>query len=471
MDDGEVRALLEAASRELALVHAEIRPPKTAVAGQEAAPLLVSHARSEVASAQSAADEAIRTWVGLPTCGADLDGVEEEDRTEVLLQAWRLRASAVRDRDKAEARLQALRGERAELLLRLAQLTSESREGDGEDTLMSSTSAVSEDPSEGPLLAECEALEARARTLQHEVAMRSKRLTAQAQFGVVLGRRRRAIRRRHGRSAAEGERSREILSIQRSTIEHLKYVAEQCGEVDQAISAMQRDCESKAEQLQSEWSAQQARYQEEAAQLEQKISDLQQECNERLEASEQEMERRLEERRRLADEERARVNRQMEELDEQRESELAKAREEVDRQQQILVEARESAFGKVEAKLSEKRQELQARSDAERFRCEAQREKLLYKADCMAAEVRHYRSNIDKMNENYRLRQVTRPQSPGSPRSVISALRKAARSLSPEGPVSPRSLASLATPHSRGGVGSMLPTPSGGDRCQTLFGR
>merc|ERR1712060_171605 len=128
-------------------------------------------------------------------------------------------------------------------------------------------------------------------------------------------------------------------------------------------------------------------------------------------ASDEDTRRRLEEKVRLAEEARSDFARRLMEIDEERESKAASAREQIEQYKRILEEARENATADMEAKLAEKRRILLEKTEQERGRCGKMRGQHLRKAEDYMREVMEYKTNIEKLSENYRAKQVSQPLS------------------------------------------------------------
>jgi len=143
--------------------------------------------------------------------------------------------------------------------------------------------------------------------------------------------------------------------------------------------------------------------------------------------SERDARKRVQEKAAAATEARAVLTRQLTELDAERESEAVVRRERLEEQQEFLCEAREQAVCELQTRLGERQQQIQERVDAERERCGKLRGQQLRRLDDLTREVGEFRSNIEKVRDNYRTQQTGRqtcsPELPSilpTPRSVSS---------------------------------------------------
>jgi len=426
MDALSRRSLVTAAVRELASLAAAL-PAEAAHAtsggcrGDTRAKL--RQALADVAEARASLERvagALSTDSDSAGAGA---GRDDGDGAAALGQAQGLRVEATSAREDAEATWRALRAERAGLLGRLRELRDEQQEAH-------EASQRAEDEAndrEKELLQECATIEAQTRGARDFLQSLSGNLADKGHLGVLLSRRRRTVQHQHATSASQSEGSREILHIEESTNLHVSEVFATCGKLEHELALAHRRSGERSEELRSEWTEQQAHFKSEELALGARLAELRTEYAEKWEVAERDARKRVQEKAAAATEARAVLTRQLTELDAERESEAVVRRERLEEQQEFLCEAREQAVCELQTRLGERQQQIQERVDAERERCGKLRGQQLRRLDDLTREVGEFRSNIEKVRDNYRTQQTGRqtcsPELPSilpTPRSVSS---------------------------------------------------
>jgi len=396
MDANELRALLEAAARELGTMAAQLPKDES----DEDVDILFH----EVLEAQDAVHDAV-------SCCTDLH-VSSENPSEVLREAHVLRAEAVRSRDLAESRLWALQDEHAQLLQRLRQLSLEQQHRLDEQHVEADIAAVRE----ATLVERCEHLDNEVRSLREDVDAKSQRLIASAALGHSLELNKRKLQRQHEGSLVENALARDILYLQQSTQAYLQQLSGECSNLDQSLELAQKQCADKMEAIQTEWSEQQAWYHNDMNALQTRLADLQQQYADRWRSTEIGARKNLDNKLQQAAEARHKIEEQLVALDEDWEKEAVASRELAEEQNRIMSDARQAALMEMETKLEARQHEMDKTVDTERRRCEAARRRHLKKVEDCQSEVVRNKQKIEELRSNYRRRDIRTP--PGCPKGL-----------------------------------------------------
>jgi len=402
MDASELKALLQAAAREL----------KTAVSdlpgdGDEASIRL----NTELVDAREAIEEAAAACDSATTFGT---GGLDVEPSEVLVQARSLRGDAVRARDVAESRLWALQDEHTELLERLHELSGQQQQRLEEQRAEADLATCRE----AALVERCEQLDNEVRSLRKDVDAKTQRLIASGALGHSLELSKRKLQRQHEGSMVENAVAREILALQTSTEAYVQNAREESGKVDESLEMAQKMCAFKMEGLQSEWSEQQAKYQGDMDSLQNRLLDLQKEYEERWRATEQSAREVISIKSQQASEARQNVETDILRLDEEWEKEAIASRNLALQQNQIMSDARQAALSEMEAKLEARQQDMEEQVFAERTRSEALRSRYLRKTADSQQEVLRYKQHINELSLGYRRKSHRSGPAPNPSRSM-----------------------------------------------------
>jgi len=404
MDTAELKALLEAAIRELASVAAQFPD------GDEH----FLPAREEIHRAHSALEFAVSC--GKPSSKPAIAGGGAGFPSEVVREAWSMRAGALRAHHVAQAQLRTLQDEHTELINQLHHLTQvQSCEAE-----QHRSAAVSASRGEEDLLEECQRLEVQVKAMQAEVVAKSKRLATCKSLGHNMSMNQRRLQRKHEDTLAENAVSREILALQQSTAAHLRKALEHQEELGESLASAHRDCAEKCRTLHEEWSEQQADYERKMSVFERRLETLKEQYIQRWNFTEKHTREKLEEQVQISVTARSDFLRQFSEIDKNCEHESQARQEQIHRLHRMVIEAREQAVSHMEEKLEEQRKDLHAKVDIERDRCHTLRQKQLVHAETFAREMQHYKSHIGKVRDNYRSRAL--PQL-NTPRAEMSTPR------------------------------------------------
>jgi len=392
MDASELRALLEAAARELGSV-------TSGLCDNDATDEATMRIAGELADAQEAIREAVTA------CGVGTSSLEQEP-SEVLREARALRSEAVRARDVAESRLWTLQDEHAELLERLQELSGQQQQRLEEQHKEADIAASRETV----LVERCRQLDNEVRGLRKEVDAKSQRLIASTALGHSLELTKRKLQRQHEGSLAENAVAREILALQQSTEAYLHWVGDECSKVDQSLDLAHKRCAEQMEGLQSEWSEQQAKYKVDMASLEDQLQNLQREYEERWEATEKSARQVINTRSQQANAARQKVEAEIQRCDEEREKEAIASRELLEEHNQMMSDARQAAMCKMEANLQARRHDMEEQVAAEQRRNETLRNRYNRRSVDCHQEVLHYKRNIEELRFGYHARSSLTPR-------------------------------------------------------------
>jgi hypothetical protein len=394
MDVAELRALLEAATRELGSVVADL--PKDDE-DEATSPL-----SAEILLAAKAVAEAAKLCTDSSAHNIDMLDCQP---SEILREAHMLRGEAVRARDVAEARLWSLQDEHVELLERLRELSTH-QQANLDEQYAEANAAASR---EGILVERCAQLNNEVRALRKDVDEKSQRLIASSALGHSLELNKRKLQRQHEGSLVENAVAREILALQQSTESYMQRVNADCNNIDLSLESAQKSCAEKMESLQAEWSEEQAKYENDTIALQAQLSDLQQRYQDRWKANELSTREELATKVQRASEQRRKVDEQLAKLDEEWEKEASASRRTVDEQKKVMFEARQVASLEMEAKLEARTQQMGQRVDIERRRGGVVFNRELQKSEGFHQEINHYKKRIGELAANYRRRRLCSP--------------------------------------------------------------
>jgi len=422
MDAAELKALLQAAARELSSVASQL--PKD---DQHEAMLCIS---SDINEAREAIEQAVAACGHGPSFGT---GGPPATST-VIREAAFLRTEAVRARDVAEVQLWALQDDHMAQLVRLHELSEQQRQRMDEQNV----EAVSAAFKEAALVERCGKLDSEVRGLRKDVDEKSQRLLASSARGHALELKQRRLQRQHEGSLAENAVARDILALQQRTEAYLQRVSADCGAVDLSVESAQKKCADKFEGLQSKWSEQHSKYHTDMSSLEIKLADLQQEYDGRWRSTERNARQLMDNRAQHASEARQAVEQEILTLDQEWEKEALTSRQLAEQQDRMMANARQAALAEMEGRLQTRRMDMEEQVAAEHKRCEALRNRHFRKAQDCQQEVLQYKQNIEELSLGYRCKARSRPSTTSTPRG----LRKPPARSSP----TPTGLASYERP-------------------------
>lgn len=413
--EDEHLALLEAVTRELGAVEAQLTAGILDAQGSETRLLAV--ARSQVA-------KAFRAVQGAAATAVDASWIEGDSRAdfgdlETLREASTLRCSALRSRDLAEAQLSMLRSERAELLSRLQSLAEEEGIANEEQQ----ASALAEIERERRLEAQCEELERKTQNLRNEVLSKGRRLDARNVLGAFIVQQHFGAARRQAKAEEEASGAKQILELKRVTDAHLKRVEDERNEVLKTYAEEKAKLEDRAKMLQNEWGERRSRHHEEVVELEREIAGVEGGFEERWNDGEEQLRFLLEEQNLRARQAIQKLELEMSAQNEILRNHAVVLEDAASAQQLDLAEVGRAAEDKMEAQLEAKRLEIEMTAEVERQRCSKIRRKNLLKVDVLAEEAQMFQQGIKFLRESYsgferETPQRPLPRPPKVPRSV-----------------------------------------------------
>mmetsp|Transcript_107842 Transcript_107842/g.303861 ORF Transcript_107842/g.303861 Transcript_107842/m.303861 type:complete len:460 (+) Transcript_107842:98-1477(+) len=413
MDAHELKALLEATSRELTAVGSALFPPDSPMSQDLDAEVL----RDAMAEARQATEDAVSEVVSRSSSA----GIGLE--TDTMREARALGTAAARERDAADAQLWALRSERDVLLARFQNLT-EDREQGAETRLKENDDRAQR---EGVLQERCGKLDEEVVALRRCVEARARRLLALSNEGHSLNLNKRRLQRKHSDAVAENRVARDILELQRCAKAYLDGLRIGHEEVDDALTEAQSRYVDQLAFVQEEWRKKQDEYQAEAEALEARLVQLMREYEEQWQAIDTDAKQRLAETEAQRADARQSFEHHVVELDGVREKERADARDKVQQLRLTVEQARQQLASELNSRFDEKQVELSFTMERHQRQCNAMRSKIQRRITTLSAEVKHFQGLLREVSESYRgggfRRQVPPPfrRSQSPPLSALSA--------------------------------------------------
>jgi len=448
-DAGELRALLEAVSRELSGVLTlldQASPPGSQPGSRQNTPFdggglpaaiidcsgtaieEIQPARAQLNDAKEALIDAIRLVPG---------SLRRPPLTEELREARVLRDAAARDRDGVEARFRAVRDEHAQLVQKLSILTREHA------NLAENRCAAHETMGqrESELLSRCTEGDERTRDLREDVAAKNRRLIWSSKIGHNLFLSQQRLQRKHADLMIENAVAQEVLQLQADTESYLQQGERRHDAVNEKIWQASRECGDKVEKLRSQWAEQEVRYQEEMSHYVTRVEDLKKQYEDRWEVCEIDSREKLKESAGKAAESRASYQVRFKELDAEYEVQEAVLREQIAEQHKMLVQERHKQQHTLEGKLQDRRLEMRRITEEERNRCDTKRIQKIRMAEAHEGDAQKFKERIAKVKQSYHSSAVRLPPSsvPVPPTPRFEDLMQSRNAfMSPRLPPTPR---------------------------------
>lgn len=396
----EHAALLQALLRELADVEVQLNNCLRTAESDARERLLT--ARLETLQAMTA----IRAAVAAPVDQAWTEGagVIDQGDVDLLKQAVSLRSAAVRDRDIVEAKRNAQRGERADLLKRLAELAEQTRrETERRDKALASATVKEQE-----LEDHCLALEKETQSLRVQLVKAGDRLDARNAMTRFFRVKRRGVARQQAKAAQEALGAKLILNLKRVTDAHLAKVDAERTKIIDDHDAEKIRHRQKMLELQEQRAARVSKNKDEVQKLQQDIDDLQQSFEERWAEGEEQLRQQLEEQQKRAQQT---IDKLAQELSKQGDAlrrDVEAAQEACSEQQMDLSSVGDEMEKEILAQLESKRRAIEVNAEAERCRFARAREKMDDVTDHFVQESQMFSQGIKYLRETY----TGQPRSP-----------------------------------------------------------
>lgn len=414
----EHAALLQALLRELADVEVQLNNGLESTEleshGEDAQERLLK-ARLETLQAMTA----IRAAVAAPVDQAWTEGAADIDQGDVdlLKQAVSLRSAAVRDRDIVEAKRNAQRGEREELLKRLAELAEQTRR----DTERRDKALASETVKERELEDHCQALEKETQDLRAQLIKAGDRLDARNAMTRFFRVKRRGVARQQQKAAQEALGAKLILNLKRITDAHLAKVdAERNAILDDHDAEKTRQRHRMLE-FQDQRGSRVSQNKGLVQELQQDIASMEQSFEERWAEGEEQLRQQLEEQEKRAQQTIEKLGQELSKQGDALRRDATAAQEACSEQQLDLSSVGDEMEKEIRSQLDSKRCAIEVNAEAERCRFARAREKMDGVTDHFVQESQMFAQGIKYLRETY-TGQLRSPRCPSIPRPPVCNL-------------------------------------------------
>lgn len=392
LEPNELKALLKAAVTELGRLSGELTDGPHV---REFDPELLGIARNSLATAVQYALEASKMSFAQVSHGPALQGFELEQ----VREAAAMRASALAERDAAEAQLRGVQRERTELLRRLKASAAE-RSQVREHRFRMSTEAAKK---ELQLEEECSVLEKEVEAARAEVKEKCRRIESRRRLQRNISTQRRSLEHRHKKTATEGEGAQEILFLQSSTEHYLKGMVEKRQELECGLNEKRREHEEEGQAQQLRFARLEEEHHSKIRELHNEMAELERDFQARWTEADAEARRKLEALQLHGDEEKQRLELDIQEAEEQLRTHAQVVLGQEERAQLHVEEAAQEELAVMEAQRQQRLAKLQEDSEAAQDHCAEALAFNQQRARELAKEVRVYRQQVEQIREGYAL--------------------------------------------------------------------
>lgn len=401
----EHAALLQALLRELAEVEAQLNSrlgsAELEINGEDSRERLLT-ARLETLQAMMAIRGAVATPVDQAwTEGA---GLVDQGDSDLLKQAVSLRSAAMRDRDIVEAKRNAQRDERSELLKNLAELAEKTRQ----ETERRDKALASEAIKERELENHCEALEKETQDLRAKLIKAGDRLDARNTMTRFFRAQKSGVARQQQKAAQEALGAKLILNLKRITDAHLAKVDAERHQIIDDHDAEKTRHRQRVLEIQEQREAKMSKHKEQVQELQQEIDSLEQSFEERWAEGEEQLQQQLVEQEKRAQQTMEKLELELSKQGDALRRDVAAAQEACSEQQLDLSEVGDSMEKEIREQLESKRRGIEVNSEAERSRFAIAREKMDTGTNHFVQEAQMFSQGIKYLRDTY----SSQPRSP-----------------------------------------------------------
>eukprot|EP00930_Biecheleria_cincta_P073745 TRINITY_DN61036_c0_g1_i1.p1 TRINITY_DN61036_c0_g1~~TRINITY_DN61036_c0_g1_i1.p1 ORF type:complete len:435 (+),score=112.69 TRINITY_DN61036_c0_g1_i1:126-1430(+) len=342
---------------------------------------------------------AIRAAVAAPVDKEWTEGAGTIDQGDVdlLKQAVSLRSAAMADRDLVEAKRNAQRGERAELLKRLAELAEQTRR----ENERREKAFASETVKERELEDHCQALEKETQDLRAQLIKAGDRLDARNTMTRFFRVKRRGVARQHAKATQEAMGARLILNLKRVTDAHLAKVEAETNQIIEGRDAEQARHRQRMLELQQQHEARMSKHKDRVQELQQEIDNLQQSFEHRWAEGEEQLRQQLGEQEKRAQQTIEKLGQELSKQGDALRRDVAAAQEACSEQQLDLSEVGDELEKDIRTQLESKRRAMEVNAEGERCRFAVAREKMDNVTDHFVQESQMFAQGIKYLKETY----------------------------------------------------------------------
>jgi len=409
----EHAALLQALLRELGELEAQLnRHMESTKFGEDSRRRLLT-ARLETLQAMMAIRGAVATPVDPEW--TEGDGHADQGDVDLLQQAVSLRSAAIRDRDIVEAKRNAQRGERAELLVSLAELAEQSRK----ETERRDEALATEASKERALENHCEALEKETQELRAKLVKAGDRLDARNAMIAFFKDKRRGLARQQVKAGQEALGARLILNLKRITDAHLAKVDAERSQITDNHDAEKTRHRRRVMEIQETRKARMTQHNQRVQELQQEIDSLEQSFEDRWAEGEEQLQQTLAEQERRAQQTMEKLELELSKQGDALRRDVAAAQEACSEQQLDLSEVGDSLEKEIKEELESKRHSIEVAAETERSSFIIARQKMdegtkhhLQEAQMFAQGIKYLRETYSSQPRSPRYRSVIAKPSP-----------------------------------------------------------